>query len=157
MLAHIHVKMDSISLFLSPYAKSEKILLFSCADTSPVQTISDMLLGNKGKFFSPGSSFSHENKTYYVSYSGWENIQCKREIRLFFFLVGWGWESAVKGQKVELEIGGYSAEKKSGLKKLIVFMLSVRIDHVAGLQGLGETDYYLQEKEKKHRLVKPKN
>lgn len=102
MLAHIHVKMDSICLFLSPYAKSEKILLFSCADTSPEQTISDMLLGNKGIFFSPGSIFSHGNKAYYVSYSGWQNIQCKREIRGFWGVDG---ESAVKGQKVELEIG----------------------------------------------------
>lgn len=53
MLAHIRVKMDSICLFLSPYAKSEKILLFVCADTSLEVTISDMLLVNEGIFPQP--------------------------------------------------------------------------------------------------------
>lgn len=53
MLAHTRVKMDSICLFLSPYAKSEKILLFCCSDTSLELTISDMLLVNEGIFPQP--------------------------------------------------------------------------------------------------------
>lgn len=53
MLAHIRVKMDGACLFLSLYAKSEKILLFSCADTSLEQTISDVLLVNGGIFLQP--------------------------------------------------------------------------------------------------------
>lgn len=57
MLAHTHVKMGSICLFLSPYAKSEKILLFSCAGTSLELTISDMLLVNEGIFPQPGIQF----------------------------------------------------------------------------------------------------
>lgn len=48
MLAHIRVQMDSICLFLSPYAKSGEILFFGGADKSLEQTISDMLVVNEG-------------------------------------------------------------------------------------------------------------
>lgn len=48
MLARIRVKMDSICLFLRPYAKSSKILFFGGADKSLEQAISAMLLVNEG-------------------------------------------------------------------------------------------------------------
>lgn len=48
MLARIRVKMDSICLFLRPYAKSGKILFFGGADKSLEQAISAMLLVNEG-------------------------------------------------------------------------------------------------------------
>lgn len=53
--------MDSVCLFFNPHADSGNTLVFSCTDSSPEHSISDMFLV-KERVFSPESTFSHENK-----------------------------------------------------------------------------------------------